>query len=76
MIERFVDGNFGDRKAIGDGVHEARLHTGSGYRIYYGLDHATLVILLAGGTKGSQERDIEKAKARWKDYNDRKKGGE
>jgi len=76
IIERFVDGNFGDYKAVGDGVQEARIHTGPGYRIYYGLADASLVILLAGGTKGSQDRDIEKAKTRWRDYKERKKRGE
>lgn len=76
VIERFVDASFGDCKGVGDGVQEARVHAGPGYRIYYGLDGATLVILLAAGTKGSQERDIEKAKARWKDYKQRKQRGE
>jgi putative addiction module killer protein len=76
VIERFVDGNFGDHKGVGDGVQEARVHAGPGYRIYYGLDGVTLVILLAAGTKASQERDIEKARARWKDYKERKQRGE
>lgn len=76
VIERFAGGNFGDHKSVGDGVQEARVHTGPGYRIYYGLDGTALVILLAAGTKDSQDRDIEKAKARWKDYKERKGRGE
>jgi putative addiction module killer protein len=76
VMERFADGNFGDCKSVGEGVQEARIHTGPGYRIYYGLDGATLVILVAAGTKASQDRDIEKAKARWKDYRERKQRGE
>lgn len=76
VIERFADGNFGDWKGVGDGVHETRVHAGAGYRIYYGFDGARLVILLAAGTKGSQDGDIEKAKARWKDYKERKRRGE
>lgn len=67
---------FRRQQGVGDGVHEARVHAGPGYRIYYGLDGATLVILLAAGTKASQQRDIEKAKARWKDYKERKQRGE
>lgn len=76
VIRRFVDWNFGDCKGVGDGVQETRIHTGPGYRIYFGLDGAALVILLAAGTKASQERDIAKAKARWQDYKGRKQSGE
>ena len=76
VIERFADGNFGDCKGIGHGVQEARVHTGPGYRIYYGIDGLSVVILLAAGTKGSQDRDIAKAKARWTDYKERKRRGE
>lgn len=76
VIRRFVDRNFGDCQGVGDGVQEARIHTGPGYRIYFGLDGAALVILLAAGTKASQERDIEKAQARWQDYKGRKQSGE
>ncbi len=53
---------------MGDGVWELRIDFGPGYRIYYGEDGDT-VLLLAGGTKRSQQTDIVKAKKRWKDYN-------
>ena len=51
-----------------DGVSELRLDFGPGYRVYYGLDGKTLVILLGGGDKGSQRRDIKAAVERWKQY--------
>jgi putative addiction module killer protein len=53
---------------------EHRIDTGPGYRIYFGRDGDTLVILLGGGTKRRQGRDIEDAKARWAEYKRRKKG--
>jgi putative addiction module killer protein len=56
-------------------VFEYRIDFGPGYRIYFGKDGSTIVILLAGGTKKRQHRDIEDAKRRWQDYKDRKKGG-
>jgi putative addiction module killer protein len=53
---------------VGDGVVERRIAFGPGYRVYFGRDGATLVILLGGGGKQRQDRDIEKAKWRWDDY--------
>ena len=67
-IFRFELGNLGDAKSVGDGVWEARLMFGPGYRIYFGRDGSTLIILLLGGDKGSQGRDITKAKGYWQDY--------
>ena len=61
-IERLQAGNFGDHKSIGDGVSEMRFTFGPGYRIYYVLRERTVVILLCGGDKGSQRRDIAVAK--------------
>jgi putative addiction module killer protein len=55
-------------KGIGDGVSELKLDWGPGYRIYFGQDGKTIVILLCGGTKKRQSRDIATAKARWADY--------
>lgn len=61
-IERAKAGNLGDVKAVGDGVSEMRLFSGKGYRLYYTLRNKQLVILLCGGDKSSQNRDIKKAK--------------
>ena len=55
-------GNFGDFKFIGDGIYEMRINYGSGYRIYYTKGNEVVVLLLAGGDKSTQQKDIEKAK--------------
>jgi len=55
-------GNFGDCTPVGEGVSEMRIHVGAGYRIYYARTGSTVYVLLAGGTKGSQTKDIAKAK--------------
>ena len=61
-------GNLGDFKSVGDGVFELRIHMSPGYRLYYGREGRTIILLLAGGTKSSQNRDITKAKRNWKLY--------
>ena len=61
-IDRLQAGNFGDHRSVGDGVSEMRFTFGPGYRIYYVLRERTVVILLCGGDKGSQPRDIVIAK--------------
>lgn len=58
-IDRAEDGNFGDCMPIGEGVSEMRLHVGPGYRLYFMQQGLEIVILLAGGNKSSQSRDIE-----------------
>lgn len=55
-------GNFGDFQPVGEGVSEMRIHYGPGYRIYFVRDGGAVYVLLCGGDKSSQERDIEKAK--------------
>ena len=67
-IVRMENGNFGDSKSVGDGVQELRMHFGAGYRVYYGRDGDTIVILLGGGSKRGQSRDIKAAKRRWVEY--------
>lgn len=61
-IERMSIGLFGDNKFIGDGISELRIDTGAGYRVYYTIDNSRIVILLIGGDKSTQSRDILKAK--------------
>ena len=70
-IARLRGGNFGDSKPIGEGAAENRIHVGSGYRIYYGID-GEKVVLLCAGDKSTQDRDIATAKDYWKDYKKRK----
>ena len=60
-IDRVEEGNFGDHQSVGQGVSEMRVHVGKGYRIYYTIRDNTAVILLCGGDKSSQRRDIERA---------------
>lgn len=67
-------GNLSEVKSVGAGVLERRLNFGPGYRVYFGRDGDLLIILLAGGTKSRQQRDIETAHACWKDYKKRKRG--
>lgn len=62
-IDRIAAGNFGDTKPVGAGVSELRFTFGPGYRVYYTRRGDVVVILLCGGDKGSQGRDIERAKA-------------
>jgi putative addiction module killer protein len=66
-------GNTSNAKSVGEGVLEYRIDWGPGYRVYFGRDGETLVILLTGGTKQRQQRDIEKAKELWADYKRRRK---
>ena len=55
-------GNFGDCEPVGEGVSEMRVHFGPGYRVYFARKGATVYVLLTGGDKGTQRRDIERAK--------------
>ena len=67
-------GNLGDYAPVGEGVHELRMFSGPGYRVYFGFESNTVVVLLCGGTKSSQRRDIATAKAYWNDYRSRDDG--
>jgi putative addiction module killer protein len=71
-LARLEQGNLSNAKAVGEGVFEHRIDSGPGYRVYFGRDGGRLVILLTGGTKKRQRRDIEAAKAFWADYRRRR----
>lgn len=73
-IARMGQGNFSNVKTVGEGVLEYRIDFGPGYRVYFGRDGDTLVILLTGGTKKRQQRDIDAARAYWQDYKQAKRG--
>ena len=66
-IDRLRCGAFGDCKFCGEGVWELRIDSGPGYRIYYARQGATVILLLQGGSKATQDRDIPKAIACWKE---------
>jgi putative addiction module killer protein len=61
-IERLGLGNPGDVKPVGDGISEMRVHHGAGYRVYYTQTGKTIVVILCGGDKSTQDRDIKRAK--------------
>src|SRR5882672_10605590 len=71
-VRRLELGNFSNAKGVGTGIFEYRIDFGPGYRVYFGKDGDTVVILLGGGTKKRQDRDIATAQARWDDYKKRK----
>lgn len=67
-LMRLEHGHYGDFKQIGSGVNELRFFFGAGYRVYFGEDGNTIVVLLCGGDKDSQSRDIRRARAYWQEY--------
>lgn len=68
-IDRLRLGNFGDCKSVGLGVFELRIHAGPGHRVYFGLIGIEVVLLLGGGDKSTQSRDISMAHRNWKEFN-------
>ena len=71
-LVRMEQGNLSNTKGVGLGVFECRIDFGPGYRVYFGKDGDTLIILLGGGTKKRQQKDIEDARTMWKEYKRRK----
>jgi putative addiction module killer protein len=72
-VTRLEGGNFSNVKSVGAGVSEVKIDWGPGYRVYVAKDGEKLVILLGGGTKKRQQKDIEQAKLCWQDYKMRKR---
>ncbi|HAM39103.1 MAG TPA: addiction module killer protein [Elusimicrobia bacterium] len=71
-IRRIEQGNFGDHKRF-RGIIEIRLHFGKGYRLYCGEEGNAIVVLLIGGDKSNQDKDIKKALEYWENYHEQKK---
>jgi putative addiction module killer protein len=65
---RVQQGNYGDVEPVGDGISELRLFFGPGYRVYFGEDAGNIVVILCGGDKDSQTKDIENARIYWQEY--------
>jgi putative addiction module killer protein len=72
-IDRIEEGNLGQYKALGTGLFELKFDFGPGYRVYFAVDGDEIILLLSGGDKGSQRKDIEKARGYWTDYLMRKR---
>jgi putative addiction module killer protein len=72
-LERLEIGNFGDSRSLRDGVSELRIDWGPGYRVYFGRDGRTIIVLLCGGDKRKQDADIKRAVKLWQEYEERKK---
>jgi putative addiction module killer protein len=73
-IDRLAAGNPGDVKPVGEGVSELRMDFGPGYRVYFGQRDAELIMLLAGGDKSTQSKDIERAIKLWRALKDENNG--
>lgn len=73
-LTRIAEGNTSNLKPIKGAFQEVRIDWGPGYRIYAGRDGNTLIILLGGGTKQRQQKDIDKAAELWEEYKKRNKG--
>jgi len=67
-IDRMSLGNFGNCKGLSDGISELKIDFGPGYRVYYGRIGSLVILLLCGGDKGSQKKDIITAKKHWLEY--------
>lgn len=74
-LDRARLGNLGDNRSVGDGVRELRIDYGPGNRVYFALDGTSVVLLLLGGDKSSQERDIAQAKDYWREQQRRNAHG-
>ena len=73
-LVRVEQGNLSNAKSVGGGVLECRIDFGPGYRVYFGRDGHTVIILLGGGIKKRQQKDIRSERDLWKEYRHRKQG--
>ncbi len=73
-VARIRAGNFGDFRSVGGGVLELRIPVGPGIRVYFGRQGDSVVVLLCGGDKHSQQRDIQRARFYWNEYRGRSNG--
>lgn len=73
-LARLEQGNLGNYRSVGEGVCELKIDYGPGYRVYFGQVGSTIVVLLCGGDKSSQEKDILTAQEYWLDYTSSKNG--
>jgi putative addiction module killer protein len=67
-LDKVQLGNLGDWNSVSDGVFELREHFNKGFRIYYGMEKRTVILLLCGGDKSTQAKDIKKAKQYWQEF--------
>jgi putative addiction module killer protein len=70
-LRQLQSGNMGDARPVGEGVVELRVHVGAGYRVYLGRYGERWIVLLCGGDKGTQTKDIARAKAYWAEWKQR-----
>lgn len=75
QVDRMELGLMGDSQPIGEGLSELRIHYGPGYRVYYGKEGNQVYLLLCGGDKSTQEKDIKQAKSLWQDHQRRMHDG-
>ena len=72
QVDRMELGLFGDSKPVGEGVSELRIHYGPGYRVYYAKDGVNIYLLLCGGDKSTQKKDIKRALKYWSEHKSEK----
>lgn len=73
QVDRMELGLFGDTEPVGEGVNELRIHYGPGYRVYYAKDGQNIYLLLCGGDKSTQKKDIKQAKKYWSEHKQQKR---
>ncbi|NJL11340.1 MAG: type II toxin-antitoxin system RelE/ParE family toxin [Calothrix sp. SM1_7_51] len=75
-LTRVEAGNLGNYRSVGEGVCELKINFGPGYRVYFGQVESTIILLLCGGDKSTQEEDILQAKEYWREYERRESTNE